>query len=93
MWNDAEEEISASSVLFCPPKHFAFLDPALCVEQKGEEIVVTARAYAKGVEIEFPDSDVLLSDNYFDMDAGSKTVRIIRGVPGKITVRSMYDIR
>lgn len=91
--NEKGEKISAFSVLFCPPKHFAFLDPHLSVEQTGREIIVTAEAYAKGVEIVFPDSDVLLSDNYFDMDAGSRKVTILRGTPGMITVRSMYDIR
>lgn len=87
------EEISGSSVLFCPPKHFGFLDPKLTAQQNGREITVTAQAYAKGVEIEFPDSDVLLSDNFFDMDGGTKTVTIVSGEPKTIRVRSMYDIR
>lgn len=86
-------EISSFSVLFCPPKHFAFMDPKLTVDMNGSEITVTAAAYAKGVEIDFPDSDVLLSDNYFDMDAGIKTVTVLSGHPKTIRVRSMYDIR
>lgn len=86
-------EISCDSVLFCPPKHFAFVDPQLQVESNGREIKVTARAYARGVEIEFPDSDVVLSDNYFNMDAGTKTVRVLRGEVKTVTVRSVYDIK
>ena len=54
---------------------------------------MTARAYARGVEIEFPDSDVVLSDNYFNMDAGTKTVRVLRGEVKTVTVRSVYDIK
>lgn len=91
--NEQGEEISADSVLFCPPKHFAFENPQLEVVQKGDDITVTAKAYARGVEIEFPDSDVVLSDNYFNMDAGSKTVTVIRGEVKTIRVRSVYDIR
>ncbi len=39
------------TVLFCPPKHFRFADPQLHVRIKGDEIVVSASAYAKSVEI------------------------------------------
>ena len=38
-------------------------------------------------------ADVLLSDNYFDMDAGTRTVKILRGNPDSVSVRSVYDIR
>ena len=86
-------EVSQFSILFCPPKHFPFVNPQLSVEQKGRELIVTAQSYAKGVELEFPDSEVLLSDNYFDMDAGTKTVEIISGEPKSIRLRSMYDIK
>lgn len=91
--DETGRELSHSSVLFCPPKHFAFEDPALTAAQQGCEITVEAKAFAKGVELEFPDSDVVLSDNYFDMDAGSKTVTVLEGVPKTIVVRSMYQIR
>lgn len=91
--DEKEQEISSFSVLFCPPKHFKFMNPELTVERKGQEITVTAKAYAKGVEIDSPDGDLVLSDNYFDMDAGRKTVKILRGEAERCTVRSMYDIR
>ena len=63
------------------------------IYQNGDEITVYADAYAKYVEIDSPDSDFVLSDNYFDMNAGKKTVKIIRGTPKTIKVRSVYDIR
>ena len=37
--------------------------------------------------------DLVLSDNYFDLNGDSKTVKILRGVPENIRVRSVYDIR
>ena len=87
------ETVSEGSVLFTAPKHFNFRDPNLRCEIYGDEITVYADAYAKYVEIDSPDSDFVLSDNYFDMNAGKKTVKIIRGTPKTIKVRSVYDIR
>ena len=42
----------------------------------------------------FPESgaDVLLSDNFFDMNAGEKRVKVLRGTPGAVTVRSVFNI-
>ena len=38
---------------------------------------VIADAYAKGVEILNENEDLILSDNYFDMNAGEKRVKIL----------------
>lgn len=84
--------VGQGSVLFCPPKHFKFVDPALSVRMDGDEIVVTANAYARSVEIQ-AGADVVLEDNYFDMDAGERRVKIVRGNPSVLSVRSVYDIR
>ncbi|MBR6221739.1 MAG: hypothetical protein IKQ80_14330, partial [Clostridia bacterium] len=59
---------------------------------EGDEIVVTAKAYARSVEIRCG-ADVLLEDNFFDMNAGTRRVKVLRGKPGEIRVRSVYDIR
>ena len=59
----------------------------------GDEITVYADTYAKAVEIDSLDSDFILSDNYFDMNAGSKTVKIIEGTPKTIRLRSVIDIK
>ena len=85
--------ISEGTVLFTAPKHFEFLDPKLRCEIDGDEITVFADSYARSVEIDSPDSDFILSDNYFDMNAGKKTVKVLEGNPKTIVLRSVYDIR
>lgn len=86
-------DISSGSVLFTAPKHFRFVDPQLAYRIEGDVIIVTAQAYAKNVEIDCPDSDVILSDNYFDMNAGEKRVKILSGCPTTLHLRSVYNIR
>lgn len=87
------EEVSAGTMLFAPPKHFRFENPALTVNVQGEELIVNAGAYAKSVEIINEADDMLLEDNYFDMNAGERRVRILRGRPEGLKIRSVYDIR
>ncbi|MDR2589714.1 MAG: glycoside hydrolase family 2 protein [Oscillospiraceae bacterium] len=83
---------SSGTVLFCMPKHFNFIDPKLTVTREGEQITVSAAAYAKSVEIYSDDEDFVLSDNFFDINAGSTTVNIVRGNPKNLKVRSVYEI-
>lgn len=85
--------ISGGSVMFCAPKHFRFHDPKLRVRAEGNELVVTACAYARSVEIINEDDDMLLEDNYFDMNGGERRIRIVRGNPTGLKIRSVYDIR
>jgi len=87
------EVISGGTVLFCPPKHFAFENPHLRVYAEEGELVVEADAYARSVEIINEADDLLLEDNYFDMNAGARKVRILSGEPKGLKVRSVYDIR
>ena len=84
--------VGSGSVLFCAPKHFRFRDPKLqaCIE--GNEIIVSAEAYARSVEIQCG-ADVVPEDNYFDMNAGTRRVKVLRGTPEDVTVRSVYDIK
>ncbi len=84
--------LSSGSVLFCPPKHFRFLDPQLEAAAADGEIIVKAGAYARSVEV-VCEGDALLEDNYFDMDAGERRIRVLRGNPGRVSARSVYDIR
>ena len=91
LWQNGERQ-SAGSVLFCAPKHFHFADPQLEVSIQGDEILVTAKAYARSVEL-MAGADTLLSDNYFDMNAGTKRVKILRGEAKEVTARSVYNIR
>ena len=82
----------SGTVLFCAPKHFRFEDPKLDAHTEGDEIVVTAGAYARSIEIQC-DPDALLEDNYFDLNAGTRRIRVLRGKAGDVKVRSVYDIR
>lgn len=85
--------VSEGTVLFCPPKHFRFADPQLHVRIKGDEIVVSASAYAKSAEIRNDNDDLILSDNSFDLSGGEKRVKILKGKADGLQVRSVYDIR
>jgi beta-mannosidase len=86
------EIIGGGSVLFCPPKHFKFEAPKLSGRIEGDEIIVTASAYARSVEI-ICDDDTVLDDNYFDLSGGERRVRILRGAPKSVSVRSVFDIK
>lgn len=85
--------VSEGTVLFTVPKYFNFLNPELRYEVQGDEITIYANSYARYVEIDSSDSDFILSDNYFDMNGGHKTVKILEGVLKTIRLRSVYDIR
>ena len=86
------QEVSFGTALFCAPKHFEFVDPCLTVRKNGNEIVVHSSAFAKAVEIQSEDPDLLLSDNFFDMNPGEKRVTVLRGTADSIRVRSVYDL-
>ncbi len=87
------ECVSEGTVLFTAPKHFNFIDPKLTVRIEGDEIVVSSSAYAKSVEIYSPDSDFILSDNFFDINGGEVRVKVLEGEVKNLKVRSVYDIR
>lgn len=87
------KQVSGGSVLFTAPKHYHFKDPKLSFHVEGRQITISAENYAKNVEIDCPDTDIVLSDNYFDMEAGSVTIEILEGIPKSLTLRSVYDIR
>lgn len=90
-WENGEI-ISQGTVIFSYPKYFHYLDPKLSVRVEDGELVVTADAYAKSVEIRNENEDLVLEDNYFDMNAGERRVKIISGDPVGLKVRSVYDI-
>lgn len=84
--------LSEGTCIFCAPKHFEFTDPQLTVEKRGDTLVVTSHAYAKQVWLESEDADLLLDDNAFDMNPGTKVVRVLRGTAEKVRVRSVWDL-
>lgn len=84
--------VSSGTAIFCPPKHFAFVNPELSYTVSGDELVIRSKAYARGVQIESADGDALFSDNYFDMGAGEKRVKILSGSPKSVKLSSVYNI-
>lgn len=84
--------LSEGTCIFCAPKHFEFIDPLLTVEKRGDTLVVTSHAYAKQVWLESEDADLLLDDNAFDMNPGTKVVRVVRGSAEKVRGRSVWDL-
>ena len=84
--------LSEGTCIFCAPKHFEFVDPRLTVETRGDTIIVTSHAYAKQVWLESEDADLLLDDNAFDMNPGTKVVRVVRGSAEKVRGRSVWDL-
>ena len=84
--------ISGGTVIFSLPKYFHYADPQLSCRVEGNEIVVSAKAYAKSVEIQNENEDLLLSDNYFDMNAGETRVKVLSGSTEGLRLRSVYDI-
>lgn len=84
--------VSEGTCIFCAPKHFEFIDPRLTGETHGDTIIVTSHAYAKQVWLESEDADLLLDDNAFDMNPGTKVVRVVRGTAEKVRVRSVWDL-
>ena len=87
------ETVSEGSVIFSYPKYFRYKDPELSWRVEGDEIVVSAKAYAKSVEILNGEEDLILSDNYFDLNGDEKRVKIVSGKAEEIRLRSMFDIR
>jgi tetratricopeptide (TPR) repeat protein len=100
-----DETISEGTVLFCPPIHFRFVDPELTIDvkksvsgdteksQEYDEITVSSKHYAKSIEIRNKQDDLILSDNFFDMNGGERKIKIIKGNADGIVIRSVYDIR
>lgn len=101
IWNEyvsyeacrGEEEVSSGTVIFSLPKYFKYKNPQLRYEVSGDEIIVKASAYARGVEVQNEDETLVLSDNYFDMNAGEKRLKVVRGSTKGLRLRSVYDIR
>lgn len=87
------KELSSGTVIFTLPKYFNFQNPKLKCSIDGNKITVSAESFAKYVEVYSETEDMILSDNFFDMEAGSKTVEILSGNPKNIKLRSVYDIK
>ena len=55
--------------------------------------MVTSSAYARSGEIRNDNDDLILSDNFFDLNGDERRIKIIKGEPAGLSVRSVYNIR
>ena len=78
--------------IVCTAQTFSFRGSQTFSEVCGDELIIRAKAYAKSVEVINGEDDLLLEDNYFDMNGGEKKVKILAGRPEKLKVRSVFDI-
>ncbi len=69
-----EQVIARQVVPFVPTKHLALTDPAVMAtpRREGDQLVVdvAARSLARLLEVSLDGTDVVFSDNYFDLPAG-----------------------
>ena len=83
LWQ-GETRVARQAATFVPTKHLQLGDPGLsAVVHAADErlkITVTARAFARLVELTLEDADVVFSDNYFDLPAG-RSVTITAPLP------------
>ena len=89
---DNGQVCSRGTVLLTLPKYFAFEDPQLSCTVDGDVITVSAKAYAKSVEIRNANDDLILEDNFFDLNGDSRTVKVLSGEIDTICLRSVYEI-
>ncbi|MFA9377451.1 MAG: glycoside hydrolase family 2 protein [Lachnotalea sp.] len=91
--NRANEILSSGTVIFCAPKQFHFINPKLSVRAENDTLIIISNAYARSVEIRNKKDDLILSDNFFDMNSGERKVKIMKGTAEELEVRSVYQIR
>lgn len=84
--------VSEGTVIFSYPKYFRYENPHLAYRVEKDRITVSASGYAKSVEILNENEDLILSDNYFDLNGDSKTVEVLSGSTDTLRLRSVYDI-
>lgn len=84
--------VSEGTVIFSYPKYFRYQNPKLQVSVDGKYITVSSASYAKSVEILNEAEDLMLSDNYFDLNGDSRTVEVLSGDISQLRLRSVYNI-
>jgi beta-mannosidase len=98
LWR-GDERLSMGVVPFVADKHLKLQDPGIRYDiiagPGGFEIELTAERLARYVWLELPGSDIVFSDNYFDIPAG-RTVRVSVAAEDGMTadqVRSALRVR
>lgn len=102
LWQ-GDEKIATSVSCFAPNKHLALTEPGLKVDVTLNGSILTfdvsSQTLARFVELALDGADVIFSDNYFDVPAGTST-KITTALPagwaleqvkGALQVRSLID--
>jgi beta-mannosidase len=102
LWQ-GDRPVAAQTAFFVPTKHLSLVDPQIQAEVTLENgrlaIDLTARSLARLVECSLTGTDVVFSDNYFDLPA-QKGITVTAPLPdgwdlararAAVTVRSVYD--
>ncbi len=97
---------SQSVTLFVPEKHFKFRDPEIKSQIVGSDrrfsITLTAKAFARAVEISFAHTDAVFYDNYVDITADSPLkisftltggMSTVDKLTSELVIRSIYDVK
>ena len=95
---------SEGTTLLVKPKAFSFIDPEIKCEISGAgtnyTATLTAKAYARSVELDFENVDAVFEDNYFDITS-TAPVRIHFTTSGvtnvdtlrrELKIRTVYDV-
>ena len=102
LYDDEGKFLMRQTYLFALPKDFGWKEPDIQVEIQdctdGVEITVSVSSFAKYVEIDFKDADVVLSDNYVDVTSRTpvtvfaKTDYSAAMLREQLTIQSVYNI-
>ncbi len=102
LWQ-GDEQVQTAIATFVPTKHLSLQDPRIGVEMQHADRHLTfqlqARSLARFVELAVDGTDVVFSDNYFDLPAG-RAIRVTCALPDGWTpervqqtlrIRSVFD--
>src|SRR5690606_41162543 len=102
LWQDGQR-VMGQTAFFAPTKHLQLTDPALTTTCHCEgdtlHVALAGRSLARLIELALEGTDVVFSDNYFDLPAG-RSVTVTCPLPAgwsvaqaekALRVRSVYD--
>lgn len=92
--------------MFVQPKHFTFTDPKLSfkVTEIGSKFKITIKSagFAKGIYLDFDNTDAIFSDNWFDMFGGETMILLDKStfpnltpaqtIEKELRIMSYYDV-
>lgn len=77
-------------MIFVKPKHSDFVDTKIEAVVNGDEIIISSQAYSKYLAIVNDNDDLILFDNYLDMNKGIVKVKILSENPKNLKVKSVF---